>query len=94
MSWNLSDISGPWPVPIYGAPVTDGQGNTSTPVTGYQPGVVFVLPADKVAPALQAYAEAVPAGVPVLVGVPCVALAFASEDAAKIPLSAYWTPDQ
>lgn len=92
-AWDLSRISGPWQVPIYGAPRTDGQGNTYTPITGYQPGVVFVIPASAVTPALQAYVEAVPVGVPILAGVPSVALAFASEAAAEGPLAAYWTAD-
>jgi hypothetical protein len=93
MSWNLAEISGPWPVPIYGASTTDDQGNTYTPVIGYLPGVVFVLPSDKVTADLQAYAGPVPAGVPVLAGVPCKALTFTSEAAAQAPLAAYWTPD-
>lgn len=60
------------------------------PVAG---GVAFVLPAAQVTPALQTYAAAVPVGVPVLAGVSCKALTFATETAAKTPLAAYWTPD-
>lgn len=91
MSWNLSRLSGPWQVPIYGDPVIEPDTGLSTvPVVGYQPGVVFVLPVSEMTAALQAYAVAVPAGVPVLAGVPCVALAFTSEAAAKVPLAAYW----
>jgi hypothetical protein len=93
MSWNTSAISGPWQVPIYGAPTTDAQGNTYTPVTSYLPGVVFVLPANKVTTDLQAYAGPVPTGVPVLAGVACSALTFTSEAAAKTALATYWTAD-
>jgi hypothetical protein len=92
--WDTSRLSGPCRVPIYGAPTTDADGAPYTPITGYQSGVVFVLPADQVTPALQAYAEVVPAGVPVLAGVASEAVAFDSEDAAKGPLAAYWTKDQ
>ena len=92
-SWNTSLISGPWQVPIYGAPTTDANGNAYTPITGYLPGVVFVLPTSGVTPALQAYAGPVPAGVPVLSGMDCTALTFADEATAQGPLAAYWTPD-
>lgn len=90
-AWDLSRISGPWQVPIYGAPETDTRGGSYTPVTGYQPGVVFVLPADQVTADLQPYAEPVPADVPVLEGVPCVALAFPDLGTAQAVLGTYWT---
>lgn len=90
MAWNTSLLSGPWQVPIYGAPVTVN-GVTTTPITGYLPGVVFVLPVSEMTAPLQAYAGPVPAGVPVLAGVDCGALTFTDEATAKTPLSAYWT---
>lgn len=90
--WNTSLLSGPWQVPIYGAPVTVN-GVTTTPITGYLPGVVFVLPVSEVTAALQPYASDPPAGVPVLAGVACKALTFADEATAKGPLAAYWTAD-
>jgi hypothetical protein len=49
MTWDLSRISGPWQEPIYGEPTLDADGNTGTPISGYQPGVVFVLPKAAVA---------------------------------------------
>lgn len=91
MSWNTSLISGPWQVPIYGTSTTDANGNPVTPITGYQAGEVFVLPASAVTAALQQYAGPVPAGVPVLGGEPCEALTFPDLATAQTALAAYWT---
>jgi hypothetical protein len=92
MSWNTSLLAGPFQVPIFGDRVTDpASGLVSTPITGYRPGVVFVVPVAAITPALDAYADDVPAGVPVLAGEDCQVLTFASEDAAKGPLARYWT---
>lgn len=93
MSWNLSLISGPFQVPLYGPPADDGQGGTFTPMTGYQPGVVFVLPISAVTPDLAPYGGPLPPGVPTLGGEDCQALTFPDETTAQGPLAAYWAPD-
>ncbi len=92
-AFDLSRISGPWQIPIYGSPTTDAMGDTYTPIAGYQTGVAFVVPADKVTPDLQPYANPVPTGVPVLEGVASVALIFPDLATAQAALAIYWSPN-
>lgn len=92
--WNLSLLAGPWQIPNYGTPVSNGGGGTYKPVTSYQPDAVFVVPTSEVKGALNGFKLSVfPEGVPVLAGVPSTAVSFPNETAAKVTLSHYWGAD-
>lgn len=94
MSWDQSLISGPIEIPVYGTPVADQvTGALATPITGYLSSYCIVVAATFVTPATQPYAQVVPPGVPVLAGVPSVALVFPDEATAiaQPDLAPHWT---
>jgi hypothetical protein len=89
--WNLSLIDGPVPIAIFGDPITDDEGNTHRPVTGYVEGYHLNIAPQIMRPELEPFAATPRNPRRIFAGGNTVFLAFASEEQARQYLADYWT---
>jgi hypothetical protein len=89
MTWNPSLIDGPVSIAIYGDPITDDEGHTYRPITGYVEGYHLNV-APEVAAGLDAWRIEPTSPERVFAGAETVFLRFADEAEARSALGAYW----
>jgi hypothetical protein len=90
MTWNPSLIDGPVPIAIYGDPITDDEGHTYRPITGYVPGYHVNIAPQVYTAELEQYAVTPTLPRRVFAGAETVFLRFADEAEARSVLGAYW----
>jgi len=88
--WDQSLIDGPVPIAIYGEPVTDDEGHTYTPVTGYEPGYHLNIAPQVYTPDLEPYVMTPSLPRRVFAGAETVFLKFTDEAQAREYLAGYW----
>jgi hypothetical protein len=93
MTFNPSLIDAPIPIAIYGDPVTDDEGNTYRPVTGYVDGYHVNIALSVYTDALAAYVVTPTLPRRVFAGAETVFLRFADEAEARAMLGAYWVEE-
>jgi hypothetical protein len=90
MTWNPSLIDGPVPIPLYGDPITDDEGNTYRPVIGYVDGYHVNIAPQVYTDAMQPYVMTPSLPRRVFAGAETVFLKFVDEVEARAMLGAYW----
>ena len=88
--WDQSLIDGPVPIAIYGDPVTDEEGNTYRPVTGYVEGYHVNIAPQVYTDALEPYVMTPSLPRRVFAGSDTVFLKFSDEAQARGYLAGYW----
>lgn len=88
--FNASLIDGPVPIAIYGDPITDDEGHTYRPVTGYVDGYHINVAPEVYTPELEPYRTAPRNPRRVFAGAETVFLRFADEAEARAVLGDYW----
>jgi hypothetical protein len=91
MTWNAALIDAPVPIAIYGEPVTDDEGHTYRPVTGYEPGYHVNIAPQVYTDALEPYVMTPTLPRRIFAGGNTVFLRFADEAEARSMLAQYWT---
>jgi hypothetical protein len=94
MTWNQSLIDGPVPIAIYGDPVTDDEGNTYRPVTGYVEGYHLNIAPQIMRPDLEIYRSTPRNPRRIFAGAETIFLRFVDEAEATEKLSDYWSDPQ
>jgi hypothetical protein len=94
MTFNPSLIDGPVLIAIYGDPITDDEGNTYRPVTGYVDGYHVNVAPEVYTPALEPYRTAPRNPRRVFAGAETVFLRFADEAEAQALLPTYWHEEE
>jgi len=89
--WNQSLLDGPVPIAIFGDEITDDEGNTHRPVTGYVEGYHLNIAPQVYTDDLAPYVMTPTQPRRVFAGAETVFLKFADEAEAIEVLSAYWT---
>jgi hypothetical protein len=88
--WDQSLIDGPIPIAIYGEPVTDEEGHTYRPVTGYVEGYHLNIAPQIMRPDLEPYAATPRNPRRIFAGGETVFLKFVDEAQAREYLAGYW----
>jgi hypothetical protein len=88
--WNQSLLDAPIPIAIYGDPITDDEGNTYRPVTGYVPGYHVNIAPSVYTEAMQPYVMTPSLPRRIFAGGETVFLRFEDEAEAREVLGAYW----
>ncbi len=94
MTWNSALIDGPVPIAIYGDTITDDEGNTYRPVTGYVDGYHVNIAHQVFTPELEPYAMTPSLPRRVFAGAETVFLRFADEAEARAVLAEYWHEEE
>ena len=92
--FNVSLIDGPVPIAIYGDPITDDEGNTYSPVTGYVEGYHLNIAPQVYTDDLAPYLMTPTQPRRVFAGAETVFLRFEDEAEAQAMLADYWTEPQ
>jgi hypothetical protein len=92
--FNASLIDGPVPIAIYGDPITDAEGNTHRPVTGYVEGYHLNISPSVYTDDLAPYLMTPTQPRRVFAGAETIFLKFADEEEARSMLADYWTEPQ
>jgi hypothetical protein len=93
MTWNQSLIDGPVPIAIFGDPITDDEGNTHRPVTGYVEGYHLNVSPSVYTDDLAPYRTTPRNPRRVFAGAETIYLRFENEAEARSMLGAYWTEE-
>jgi hypothetical protein len=92
--WNQSLLDGPVPIAIYGDEITDDEGHTYRPVTGYVDGYHLNVAPSVYTEALEPYRATPRNPRRVFSGAETIYLRFEDEAEARSMLADYWVEDE